>query len=420
MPAGADGHIVSAVIAELADLGITEQDVAQEGLRITTTIDPVRQKQAVKAVRDALAGQPDNLRSALVAIDPQTGGVLAYYGGENGLGLDYARVERLAGSTFKPFAVLAALQESPPVGLGTMFAGESVPGLRNDEGASCTHCDLKQAMTLSNNVVFNSLAKQVGGQAVADAARSAGITTPLDDPDERIALGNKEITAVDLASAYATIAAGGVWHQPHLVASVVTTDGRVLYQSATDGERRFSDRVARNVTESMLDVAGTSGFALAGGRTAAAKTGTNQLGETRDNRDAWTVGYTPSLSAAVWVGTDKSDPIRTRTGKVVYGATLPGPIWQAFMNAALKNDDQDEFSPYEPMGTAAYANNGGGSSYGEPPTTASNSDDGDKNDNGDDSDKKKDKKKKRDDNDDGDNALLFPPSDLARLGRSDG
>ena len=145
----------------------------------------------------------------------------------------------------------------------------------------------------------------------------------------------------------------------------------------------FPQQLARNVTESMLDVAGTSGFALAGGRTAAAKTGTNQLGETRDNRDAWTVGYTPSLSTAVWVGTDKSDPIRTRSGAVVYGRTLPGPIWQAFMNAALKGTDQDEFSPYEPMGTPAYANNGGGSSYGEPPTTADPNADGDNGDNGD-------------------------------------
>ena len=183
------------------------------------------------------------------------------------------------------------------------------------------------------------------------------------------------------------------------------------------GQSVFPQQLARNVTESMLDVAGSSGFALAGGRTAAAKTGTNQLGETRDNRDAWTVGYTPSLSAAVWVGTDKSDPIRTRTGKVVYGATLPGPIWQAFMNAALKGGDQDEFSPYEPMGTAAYANNGGGSGYGEPSTTATNSPDGD---NGDDEDKKKEKKKKRDDEEDSDNAFLIPPGELARLGRSGG
>ncbi|HEX3257505.1 MAG TPA: transglycosylase domain-containing protein [Pseudonocardia sp.] len=350
VPAGADGHIVSAVIAELADLGITEQDVAQEGLRITTTIDPVRQKQAVKAVRDALAGQPDNLRSALVAIDPQTGGVLAYYGGENGLGLDYARVERLAGSTFKPFAVLAALQESPPVGLGTMFAGESVPGLRNDEGASCTHCDLKQAMTLSNNVVFNSLAKQVGGQAVADAARSAGITTPLDDPDERIALGNKEITAVDLASAYATIAAGGVWHQPHLVASVVTTDGRVLYQSATDGERRFSDRVARNVTESMLDVAPHDDLALPGGRPVAAKTGTVQSHVAGQNNDAWMAGFTPSVAAAVWLGTDRNEPIRTASGRPISGKDLPGDAWHDFMTDATAGRPTQEFAPFRAIG----------------------------------------------------------------------
>jgi membrane peptidoglycan carboxypeptidase len=177
----------------------------------------------------------------------------------------------------------------------------------------------------------------------------------------------------------------------------------------------FPQQLARNVTESMLDVAGSSGFALAGGRTAAAKTGTNQLGETRDNRDAWTVGYTPSLSAAVWVGTDKSDPIRTRSGSVVYGRTLPGPIWEAFMNAALKGADRDDFSPYEPMGAAAYANSGGGSSYGESATTATNSPDGD---DGDD-DKKKDKKKdKKREDDEGDNAFLIPPSEFGRLGRS--
>jgi peptidoglycan glycosyltransferase len=325
--------------------------VAQEGLRITTTIDPTRQKQAVDAVRSALEGQPDNLRSALVAIDPQTGGVLAYYGGENGLGLDYARVQRLAGSTFKPFAVLAGLQEDRPVGLGTTFAGESVPGLRNDEGASCTHCDLKQAMTLSNNVVFNSLAKQVGGQAVADAARSAGIATPLDNPDERIALGNKEITTVDLASAYATIAAGGVWHQPHLVASVVTTDGRVLYQSPTDGERRFSDRVARNVTEAMLDVAPHDDLALPGGRPVAAKTGTVQSHVGGQNNDAWMAGFTPSVVAAVWLGTDRNEPIRTASGRPIAGKDVPGTAWHTFMVDATSGRPAQDFAPFRPIGT---------------------------------------------------------------------
>ena len=351
VPSDADGHIVSAVIAELADLGITEQDVAQEGLRITTTIDPVRQRHAVAAVHDALAGQPDQLRTALVAIDPQSGGVLAYYGGDNGVGLDYARVERLAGSTFKPFAVLAGLQQDPPVGLGTTFAGEPVPGLRNDDGASCAHCDLKQAMTLSNNVVFNSLAKQIGAQHIADAARSAGIASPLGNPDERIALGNKEVTAFDLASAYATIAAGGVWHQPHLVASVVTTDGRVLYQAPTEGERRFSDRVARNVTEAMLDVAAHDDLALPGGRPVAAKTGTVQSHVAGQNNDAWMAGFTPSVAAAVWLGTDRNVPIRTASGSPIAGKGLPGKAWHEFMAGAVASRPAQDFAPFRPIGT---------------------------------------------------------------------
>ncbi|OLS96726.1 hypothetical protein BJF90_43650 [Pseudonocardia sp. CNS-004] len=241
VPTDSRGHIVSAVVAELEELGFTEQDVAQEGLRITTTVDPRRQQQVVDAAHDALDGQPVNLRSAVVTIDPQTGGVLAYYGGDNGLGLDYAQVRKLAGSTFKPFVVLAGLMREPPIGLGEVYDGREVPGLRNAQGADCDECDLKQAMTVSNNVVFHSMTKEIGPGAVAAAARAAGITAPLDDPTEGIALGNKEVSTFDLASAYATIAAGGVWRQPHLVSSVVTADDRVLYQP-----RRRASAASRN------------------------------------------------------------------------------------------------------------------------------------------------------------------------------
>jgi membrane peptidoglycan carboxypeptidase len=289
----------------------------------------------------------------------------------------------------------------------------------NSDGDSCDECTVMSAMTKSTNTVFYQIAVQVGATTVAQTAHAAGIPdTLLPNPTGGISLGDKPVHVVDMAAAYGTFAADGQRFDPHIVQKVVAADGRVLLDrrvTPVGGQSVFNQQLARNVTESMLDVAGSSGFALAGGRTAAAKTGTNQLGETRDNRDAWTVGYTPSLSAAVWVGTDKSDPIRTRTGKVVYGATLPGPIWEAFMNAALKGTDQDDFSPYEPMGTAAYANNGGGSSYAESATTATNSPDGD---DGDD-DKKKDKKKdKKGEDDDGDNAFLIPPSELGRQGRT--
>ncbi|WP_308281894.1 transglycosylase domain-containing protein [Pseudonocardia oceani] len=350
VPADANGHVVTAVTAELDALGITSEDLAQEGLRITTTIDPERQQQAVDAAHAALEGQPEDLRSAMVAVDPQTGGILAYYGGDNGLGLDYARVQRLAGSTFKPFVVLAGLQQDPPIGLGETFDGEEVPGLRNAEGADCDRCDLKQAMTVSNNVVFNSLAKQVGPENVAAAARAAGITAPLDDPNEGIALGNKEISALELASAYATIAGGGVWHQPHLVSEVVTADGRVLFAAATEGERRFPERVARNVVESMLEVADQDGLTLPDGRPVAAKTGTVQSHFDGENNDAWMAGFTPSLSTSVWVGTDMNTPIRTAGGEPISGKTLPGEVWQEFMGEALEAAPVETFAPYRPIG----------------------------------------------------------------------
>jgi membrane peptidoglycan carboxypeptidase len=350
VPTDSRGHIVSAVTAELEELGFTERDVAQEGLRITTTVDPHRQRQVVDAAHDALDGQPVNLRSAVVAIDPRTGGVLAYYGGDNGLGLDYAQVRKLAGSTFKPFVVLAGLLREPPIGLGEVFDGREVPGLRNADGADCDECDLKQAMTVSNNVVFHTLTKQIGPAAVAAAARAAGITAPLDDPTEGIALGNKEVSTLELASAYATIAAGGVWRQPHLVASVVTADNRVLYQAATEGERRFPERVARNVVEAMLGVAAHDGLTLPEARQVAAKTGTVQSRFEGENNDAWMAGFTPSLTTAVWMGTDMNSPIRTARGNPIQGSSLPGDLWQDFMSDALRDAPAEEFPPFRPIG----------------------------------------------------------------------
>jgi membrane peptidoglycan carboxypeptidase len=352
VPGDSRGHVVSGVLAELDELGITEQALAQDGLRITTTIDPQRQQHAVEAAQATLAGQPVNLRTSMVAIDPATGGVLAYYGGVNGHGLDYAQVRRLAGSTFKPFVVLAGLRDDPPVGLGEVFDGSEVPGLRNAAGGECDPCDLKQAMTVSNNVVFHSLARQVGPASVAAAAHAAGIISPLEDPTAGIALGNKEVSALELASAYATIAAGGVWHQPHFVDSVVTADGDVLYDAATNGERRFSERVARNVTEAMLEVAPRDGLALPGERPVAAKTGTVQSRFEGENNDAWMAGFTPTIATSVWMGTDMNSPIRTANGEPIEGAGLPGELWQQFMSDALAGEPVEQFAPFRPIGEA--------------------------------------------------------------------
>ncbi len=403
-------HIYERAEAEMKANGISQDEIDTGGLTVTTTIDAGRQKAAVDAVNKVMKSQPANLRTALVAVDPRTGAIQAYYGGSNGPGIDYAgdTVTRPPGSTFKPFVVAAALQNVSGFGLGTQYAGTSpmvIAGTKvaNSDGDSCDQCSVMTAMTKSTNTVFYQIAVQVGATNVAQTAHNAGIPANLlPDPTGGISLGDKPVHVIDMASGYGTFAADGQRFDPHIVQKVTAADGRVLLDRTTTpvaGQAVFAQQLARNVTESMLDVAGTSGFALSG-RLAAAKTGTNQLGETRDNRDAWTVGYTPSLSTAVWVGTDKSDPIRTRSGAVVYGRTLPGPIWQAFMNAALKGTPKDDFSPFEPMGTPAYAGNdpSGAVTYATD-TPSPSGDNPDSNNNGD----KKKKKHNSDNNNNNDN-----------------
>jgi membrane peptidoglycan carboxypeptidase len=255
----------------------------------------------------------------------------------------------------------AALEQSPPIGLGTTYDGTSPQTIlgqvvNNSDGESCANCSLKTAMTESINTVFYQLAVQVGASKVAKAAHEAGIPSELlPTPTAGIALGDKEVHPADMASAYGTFAADGVYHKPHMVTKVETSDGRVLYDEGTDpGEQRIDPQVARNVTESMMDVAASSRIGLSDGRAVAAKTGTTQSNVAGQNKDAWTIGYTPSYSTAVWVGTDDNSPIKTAQGRPVYGRMLPGSMWQAFMNGAVRNKPKEPFSKLVPLGTPAY------------------------------------------------------------------
>lgn len=359
--AGPEGLIKNKVIAELEASGISETQLNTEGLQITTTIDARAQQAAVDGAHRALTNQPDNLRTAVVSIDPHSGAVRAYYGGEQGTGYDFANAGLQTGSSFKVFGLAAALQQGK--GLSTVYDSSplTVNGIRitNVEGESCGMCTIAEALKRSLNTSFYRLQLDLDGkaQAIADIAHAAGIPEDipgvgpsLTEPDGAgpnygIVLGQYQSRPIDMASAYATFAASGVYHQPYFVQKVVNADGDVLLDRAPDqGERRMSADVADNVSSAMAPIAAYSnGHSLAGGRPSAAKTGTAQLGDTGANKDAWMVGYTPSLSTAVWMGTPDGDALRTRGGGQIYGSGLPSDIWKATMDGALQGTPVEQF-----------------------------------------------------------------------------
>jgi membrane peptidoglycan carboxypeptidase len=363
---GPNGLIERQVTKELLDLfNIDEQTLNTEGLQVTTTIDPKAQKAAEDAVTENLDGQEPDMRSAAVSIDPRTGGVKAYYGGSDANGFDFAQAGLPTGSSFKVFALVAALQQGIGLGYQIDSSPVTVNGIKitNVEGEGCGTCNIAEALKQSLNTSYYRLMLKLknGPQDVADAAHAAGIAesfpgvdhTLSEDgkggpPNNGIVLGQYQTRVLDMASAYATLAASGIYHKPHFVQKVVNANGEVLFDAAqqdNSGEQKIDKAVADNVTSAMQPIAGWSrGHNLAGGRASAAKTGTNQLGDTDANRDAWMVGYTPSLATAVWVGTTEgTKPLVKASGGAVYGSGIPSDIWKATMDGALKGTDNETF-----------------------------------------------------------------------------
>ncbi|WQB73081.1 transglycosylase domain-containing protein [Prescottella equi] len=381
---GPEGLIRAQVLRELAESGVSEQDLNTEGLQITTTIDPTAQQAALEAVADTFAGEPENLRTAVVSIDPKSGAVRAYYGGDDGKGFDFAQAGLQTGSSFKVFGLVAALQQDIPLSQTYDSSPLSVYGvtINNVEGESCGKCTIAEALKRSLNTSFYRLTLSMddGAQKIADAAHQAGIpetvpgwqyptlTQEGGSPENGIVLGQYLTRPIDMASAYATLAASGMYHKPYFVQKVVTADGVVLLdRPASEGERRLDAAVADNVSQAMLPIAAYSrSHGLAGGRPSASKTGTAQLGDTGKNKDAWMVGYTPQLSTAVWVGTADAQAIENSWGGPVYGSGLPSDIWKKTMDGALEDAPVEKFPWPAPIGgqagVPAYTGVGSGSS----------------------------------------------------------
>ncbi|WP_445227806.1 transglycosylase domain-containing protein [Corynebacterium sp. H128] len=372
---GANGLIKNQVMAELSDLGITETDVETRGLRVTTTIDPKVQEATVATMENQLQGESEKIRTASVSLDPNTGAVRGYYGGNEPSGWDYANAGVQTGSTFKIFGFAAAMEQgispnayysSGPVTTGNVTVG-------NAFNSTCGVCTISRALKESFNTSFIRLQKDLdnGPQDTADMAHALGVARSLpgvektltengETPYEGIILGQYLSRPFDMAIGLGTLANEGIWHKPHFVDTVTTAEGEVLYQhEAGEGERRISKNAADNTIKAMQPIAAWSNGALAGGRPSAAKTGTAQLGDTGNNKDAWMVGTTPQLTTAVWVGTVDNSALYNTWGGNMYGAGLPTEIWKSVMDKSLAGQDFEYFpeaAPIVPNSSKYYSN----------------------------------------------------------------
>jgi len=360
-------HVRDQVVEDLLRQGFTEDRISSGGLTVTTTLDPKAQKAARDAVHDLVPAPregKDDPVAALAAVEPGTGRVIAYYGGRTAAGFDYAHNEDRGvqpGSAMKPYVLAAALEKGKS--LRDRYDGRSpqeVCGQKvsNDEGdPPFGRIDLVTAMQYSANVVYTRLACEIGPREVAALAHAAGVDSDhkLDGdgkPTMQIALGSGgyELHPLDQAEGYATFAAQGEHAEPFFVQKVTDRHGNVVYRAEVDKDRAFSEDVAADVTFALQRVvkAGTGTNARVPGRPVAGKTGTTQ-----NNTNAWFVGYTPQLSAAVWVGRPSGRSMQGVLGVSggVYGGTVPAKVFRAFMGAALEGEPVKQFPPRADVGT---------------------------------------------------------------------
>jgi membrane peptidoglycan carboxypeptidase len=387
------GMVVNHVLSELTHTQGSPFNGAKDwtsiregGYQIYTTLNHGAQQAAEGAADQYIGGspmfgQPPNLQAALVAVQPGTGRVLAYFGGHDGKGADYGGfywdekgeatgVGRFpAGSSFKVYTLAAALAANYSLRSYWEWNPHDMPGrtganrIRN--ASTCgdlaagdpTPCTLLQSTISSLNVPFYGVTYSVGPANVLEMARNAGVDTMWTDARERVDLrsiqdmhtvvpskfdtvlgiGQYPITVTDHANGLATIAAGGLRAQAHFVMKVMKGD-KILYGErlpAANQPRIFNQQNSNDLTYALSQV-GSSKVSI--GWDTAGKTGTWEFSQaSSENAHAWMVGFSKKIAAAVWVGNKAEEhALRDKNKAKIYGAGVPADVWRKFMTNATK------------------------------------------------------------------------------------
>ncbi|MBN1480925.1 PBP1A family penicillin-binding protein [candidate division KSB1 bacterium] len=359
-------YFIDAVI-DTASLDFGRNAVMYGGLDIYTTLNSRYQLAASRAVKDGLAELDELLgldpyedsawserenypQAALVAIDPKTGAVKALVGGRDYRRAPFNRAlagNRSPGSAFKPFTFIAALDKGL-VNPATVMVDEptqfkiynQVWEPRNYDRVFMGPLTLKMALAKSRNVIAAKLIEKVSPEVVVEYAADLGITSPLES-HLSLSLGAAGVSPLEMATAYTTIAAQGFLRYPYFIRKIFSTE-RTLYDHELSSRRVIDSQtcyVLIDMLSGVIEYGTGTGVQKRGFyRPCAGKTGT-----TNDYRDAWFIGFTPDLVAAVWVGYDDNRPMLNKWGGGIAGSTGALPIWTIFMNDVLKDSAYSEF-----------------------------------------------------------------------------
>ena len=393
---GQRGHALTLVKQQLVDLGFSEDQIQGGGLRVTTTLTKKAMDAAKQGVKDQ---RPDgfgdkHLHIGVASVEPGTGALRGFYGGQDYLKsqINWALAGGMAGSTFKAFALAAAITDG--YSLKDTFQGDSPytfpDGLDVVNEGCCggtdygSHVSMVKAAEDSINTAFVDMTNSMsdGPQKVYDTAVSMGIpptkapkknaegfptaTRDFTPDDTLITLGKARPSAVNMANAYATIANGGEAADVYVIEKVVDKSGEELYHHEVTNHRAVDEDVDADVSYALQNVVsnGTGQNALALGRPAAGKTGTATNGADQVS-SSWFVGYTPQLATAVMYVRGDGDDQLDGWLPSYFGAEYPTRTWTEVMDRALDGEPVEDFPP--PANVDGVAPEDGHNPYTPPP-----------------------------------------------------
>jgi penicillin-binding protein 1A len=333
------------------------------GLTVYATIDLQMQAYADDACATKEANLPSNAEVSLLNLDPNNGYIKAMRGGKD-FYTDQVntttQMARPAGSTFKVFALVTALEggyspQTTVSGASPFVLPASENGgrpweVKNYGGQNMGTMSLANATWVSSNTAYARVVRKLSPAPVVETAHRMGITSDI-SPYPSVVLGAVGVNTLEMASAFGTLATGGVYHKPTAITKIVDYQGNVIYDHANEveGERKLTPEIAYAANQVLKGVVtgGTGTSANLGWQVSAGKTGTAD-----EYTDSWFVGYTPQLSTAIWIG--------DRSGLVYIPDNVGGanccPVWKQFMSQALVGYEAQDFpvasSPtYNPKAT---------------------------------------------------------------------